>query len=120
VAGVARVVAAPVLDAGDRGAERDRADDQQRVVLPPAHDGQGCRGGEDDGDRPVVESARVDVPRAPLAGQGGGCPCDHRGEPGQDVDGEEGEEDGSGGAHLVAEDAAGRDHVVHLARLLHA
>ena len=47
VAGVTGTMAAAMQVADGRGGERHRADDEQVVILPPAHRGQYRSGGED-------------------------------------------------------------------------
>src|SRR5271166_1727214 len=81
VAGVAGAVAAPVQVSDGGGGKGHRAEDEQVVVLGPAH-----------------------------GGQAGGRAGDDGGQAGEDVDGEDGQEGGGGGAHLVAQDAAGGGH----------
>jgi len=87
VPGVAGAVVAPVLITDGRGGECHRADDEQVVVLPPAQRGQDRRGGEDDGNRPVVPASGPDVARAALSGQRGDRPGGHGSEPGEHVNG---------------------------------
>src|SRR5262249_58009772 len=110
VPGVAGPVAAAVLVADGRGGVGGGAEDEQVVILPPAHRGEDGRGDEDHGDGPVVPAARADVPGAAFAGGRGGGAGGHGGESGEDVDGEEGQEHRRGGADLGAEDAAGCEH----------
>src|SRR5207302_7473594 len=99
-------VVAAVLVAGGRRGEGYGADDEQVVVLPPAHDRQGGRGGRDNGDCPVEPAPGPDVPWATFVRQGGDSAGKHGRQPGHDVQGQEGEEGGGGRAHLIAQDAA--------------
>jgi hypothetical protein len=112
VAGVTGSVPAPVEES-DRGRrEGHSADDEQVVVLPPAHDRQRRGGAEDDGDRAVEPASCSDVARTSLARQCGADAGYHGSQAGDDVHRQEGQEDRRGGAHLVAEDAGGDDHPV--------
>jgi hypothetical protein len=94
VPGITGPVAAPVLIADGRGGERHHADDEQVVVLPPAHDSQDRGGGEHQADGPVVRTARPAVPWTALAGQRGGGPSGDRGQPREDVDRQHSQERG--------------------------
>jgi hypothetical protein len=107
VYGIAGAVPPAVLVPDGRGGERDRAEDEQVVILPPAQRGQDGRGYEDHGDRPVVPAARMDVPGTALAGDRGDGAGGHRGDAAEHVDGEHGQEHRGGGADFGAEDAAG-------------
>src|SRR5205814_205783 len=78
--------------------------------LLPAHGGQCGGGGEDGTYGAVVPAADPDVAGASLSGERRDRPGDHSGEPGEYVDGQECQEHRGGGANLVAEDAAGREH----------
>jgi hypothetical protein len=107
---VSGAVSAAVLVADGGGGERDEADEGEVVVLPWAHRGERERGGEHGAEGVVVPASDADVASCSFAGQRDVGARGDGGEAGEDVHGEDGEEDRRGGPDLGAEDSCGVGH----------
>src|ERR1035437_4366560 len=89
----------PVVAAGGGQCESERAEQEQVVVAGRPQRGHRGRGGEHDGDRPVVHGSGAGVPAAALGRGGGQRAGDHGGEPGHHVHGEDRQEQRPGPGH---------------------
>jgi hypothetical protein len=79
----------PLVAAGGVQFESERAEQEQVVVAGRPQRGHRRRGGEHDGDRPVVHGSGSGVPAAKLGRGGGQRTGNHGGEPARHVHREE-------------------------------